>query len=402
MAKPKKTEEENSSKKVPCGSKELLSKFLKDNKADHYNFEEDFYYKVSTGSLLLDSQMDGGLNPGLHRFCGINEGGKTSEALEVMKNFLLTIPNSKGFYIKAEGRLSPDMKERSGVNFVFSAEEWVEGTCFVFESNIYETCVDAMRQLVINNPEKVKFCFLLDSVDGLLSKNDEEKSFEDSNKVAGGAVIAANFMKRMSIALAKRGHMAIFVSQVRADIKLDPYSKAPIRQTSATGGNALLHFANWILEFLPRFPNAEDLILKDPKNKKIDVDKNPALGHWAKVMIKKSPNEKTNLTLRYPICYGRTGGKSIWIEKEIVDMLLAYKLLDDSGSWFKQSEDMIELLNEAGLAGIIPDKMHGLPEVYRQIEANENVKNFLFNHFKKIVGLETLDTSNTIEEDEIS
>ena len=60
-------------------------------------------------------------------------------------------------------------------------------------------------------------------------------------------MIASDFMKRVSIALAKRGHMAIFVSQVRADIKLDPYSKAPVRQTSATGGNALLHFANFIL-----------------------------------------------------------------------------------------------------------------------------------------------------------
>ena len=29
--------------------------------------------------------------------------------------------------------------------------------------------------------------------------------------------------------------MAIFISQVRADIKLDPYTKAPVRQTTATG-----------------------------------------------------------------------------------------------------------------------------------------------------------------------
>ena len=56
--------------------------------------------------------------------------------------------------------------------------------------------------------------------------------------------------------------MAIFISQVRADIKLDPYSKAPIRQTTATGGNALLHFANYILEFEPRFK--KDLILESP------------------------------------------------------------------------------------------------------------------------------------------
>ncbi len=136
---------------------------------------------------------------------------------------------------------------------MFDPSEWEAGTCFVFESNIYETVVDAMRKLVMYNDEKNKYMFIVDSVDGLIAKNDLDKTFEESVKVAGGAVIAANLMKKISIALTKRGHMAIFISQVRSDIKLDPYSSAPIRQTSATGGNALLHFANFIFEFEPRF-----------------------------------------------------------------------------------------------------------------------------------------------------
>ena len=61
-------------------SAEQLSSFLKTHKEDHYNYEETIEYKVSTGSLTLDIETGGGLGPGLHRFCGINEGGKTSEA----------------------------------------------------------------------------------------------------------------------------------------------------------------------------------------------------------------------------------------------------------------------------------------------------------------------------------
>jgi RecA/RadA recombinase len=376
MAKTKTTTEE---KKIT--SNEVLSSFLKQNAEDHYNFEETVDYKVSSGSLQLDLQLGGGFGPGLHRFVGINEGGKTSEALEVMKNFLLSVPNSKGFYIKAEGRLSPEMQKRSGVKFVFSAEDWVAGTCFVFESNIYETVVDAMRQLVSKNEEKTKFCFLLDAVDGLIAKNDMDKSFEESSKVAGGAVIAATFMKKLSIALAKRGHMAIFISQVRADIKLDPYSKAPIRQTSATGGNALLHFANWILEFEPRFKG--DLILKNPSDKTIDLEKNPPVGHWAKVTVKKSPNEKTNLTIPYPIRYGRSGGKSIWIEKEIVDLLLAWELINKSGAWFSPSEDFVQLLAENGLS--IEAKMHGEASLFDVVEKNEDLLKFLINYFRTLI-----------------
>jgi RecA/RadA recombinase len=338
---------------------------------------------VSSGSLQLDLQLGGGFGPGLHRFVGINEGGKTSEALEVMKNFLNEIENSKGFYIKAEGRLSPEMQKRSGVKFVFTPEEWVAGTCFVFESNIYETVVDAMRQLVSKNEEKTKFCFLLDAVDGLIAKNDMDKSFEESSKVAGGAVIAATFMKKLSIALAKRGHMAIFISQVRADIKLDPYSKAPVRQTSATGGNALLHFANWILEFEPRFKG--DLILKSATDK-IDLEKNRPLGHWAKVTVKKSPNEKTNLSIPYPIRYGRTGGKSIWIEKEIVDLLLAWELVTKSGAWFAPSEDFIQLLAEQGLS--FPEKIHGEAALFKVVEEDEQLCKFLISYFRSLISNE--------------
>jgi len=362
-------------------SNEVLSSFLKSNKEDHYNFEDDFEYKVSSGSLQLDIQLGGGFGPGLHRFCGINEGGKTSAALEVMKNFLLTIPNAKGFYIKAEGRLSNEMKQRSGVPFTIKAEDWDVGTCFVFESNIYETVVDAMRNLVANNEEGIKYYFLLDAVDGLITKGDLDKTFEDSNKVAGGAVIAANFMKRMSIALAKRGHMAVFVSQVRADIKLDPYSKAPIRQTSATGGNALLHFANWILEFEPRFNG--DLILQDPNNKRIDLEKNPAIGHWAKVTVKKSPNEKTNLQIPYPIRYGRKNGTSIWVEKELVDLLYAWEFMSRSGAWVKPSDDFIELVKDLELE--IPDNFQGEKGLFKFIEDSPILIKFLISYFKKSI-----------------
>jgi RecA/RadA recombinase len=365
-------------------SNDVLNSFLKQNSTDHYNFEESIDYKVSSGSLQLDLQLGGGLGPGLHRFVGMNEGGKTSAALSFMKNFLEKTPNGKGFYIKAEGRLSTEMQERSGIKFVFSAEEWQAGTCFVFESNIYETVVDVMRQLVSRNDEGNLYYFLLDSVDGLISKGDLDKSFEDSNKVAGGAVIAANFMKRLSIGLAKRGHMAVFISQVRADIKLDPYSKAPVRQTSATGGNALLHFANWILEFESRYKG--DLILQNPSDNKIDLVNNPIIGHFAKVTVKKSPNEKTNLTIPYPIKYGRTNGNSIWVEKEVVDLLFLWEFLVKRGAWISSTEEFDELLIENGFPKF--EKIQGQEALFSFIEGDKKLCDFLVNYFKKTIANE--------------
>ena len=309
----------------------------------------------------------------------MNEGGKTSASLEVMKNFL-KMPKSKGVYFKAEGRLSDEMIKRCGVKFVFNHEEWEEGTCFVFESNIYETVVDLMRQLVSSNDEKNKYCFVLDSVDGLIKKADNAKTFEDAVQVAGGANIAATFMKKMSIALGKRGHMAIFVSQVRADIKLDPYSKAPVRQTTATGGNALLHFANWIIEFEPRFGG--DQILLNPSVKKMDPKTNPAIGHYAKVVVKKSPNEKTNTRISYPIRYGRTGGNSIWVEKEVVGTLEAWEFIKKAGAWISITEDFREVLSEGGFS--LPEKVQGENKLFSLIEDDSALCQYLVAYFKKM------------------
>lgn len=361
------------------GSIDSLKSFLKQNEEHHYNYEEDIDYKVSCGSLKVDFELGGGLGPGLHRFVGINEGGKTSEALEVAKNFL-KMPKAKAVYIKAEGRLSPEVRERSGVKFVSKEDEWDQGSCFVFESNIYETVLDLMRVLIARTPEAIKYCFVLDSLDGLIMKDDLKKNFEDSHKIAGGALLGAKFMQKMSIALAKRGHMAIFISQVRADIKLDPYSKAPVRQTTATGGNALLHFANYILEFEPRFK--KDLILENP-SAPLDHDKNKIIGHVAKMTVKKSPNEKTNYVLEYPIKYGRKNGTSIWVEKELIDMLYLWGYINKKGAWISVEEDFVELLKKEGHE--FPAKLHGEPKLNDLLEANPDLIQFLIKHFSEII-----------------
>jgi RecA/RadA recombinase len=376
----KKTSKKNDGGSI-LTSQEQLNSFLKQNKESHFNFEETINYRVPSGSMTLDYYLDGGLGTGLHRFVGMNEGGKTSCALQFLKNFLdVENDNRKGFYIKAEGRLGEEIASRSGVKFVTNTDEWEEGTCFVFETNIYETAVDAMRQLVGRNQEKNKYFFIIDSVDGLLRKDDLDKTFEESQKVAGGAVVAGTFMKKCAAALQKRGHIAIFISQVRDDIKLDPYSKAPIRQTLATGGNALLHFANWILQFEAR--NKSDLILQDEKAAP-DAQKNPYIGHQVKVTVKKSPNEKTNLVIKYPIRYGRKNGTSNWIEKEISDFILGWDMVIKKGAWLSFAEDVVENAKRFGVD--LSNQIQGMPKLEALISDNEDVKKFFIGYIKQNV-----------------
>ena len=109
----------------------------------------------------------------MHRFTGVNEGGKTSCALSVAKNFQDHF-GKKGMivYIKSEGRLSPEMIARSGID---TSEE----RFFKFDCNVFEKVFELIRMLVKENEDDKKYMFIVDSVDALCRQNDYEKPFSD-------------------------------------------------------------------------------------------------------------------------------------------------------------------------------------------------------------------------------
>lgn len=357
-----------------------LEAFLKSNKDDHFNFEEDIYYKVSSGSLNLDIEV-GGFTPGLHRLVGPASSGKTSSALEVVRNFFLEVPNSRAIHVKTEGRLSPEIMERSGLKFVHSAEEWKNGTVFVFECNIYDTIIDLMRQLISksNNTENIRYAFIIDSADGLVLKQDLEKGYGEE-RVAGAPMLTKKFLQRMAIGLAKFGHICFFLSQISTEIKLDPYVKNIPRQSIGSGGRALEHWANLVLEYQSRFQS--DLILEKPTEKP-DRITNRILGHFCKVQVKKSDNEKNFVTVSIPIHYGQKAGKSVWREYEILDTLSMFQLLDKKGAWFSLDPTLQAELKAVNLE--VPEKFQGVNNLRTFLAENEKVTNFLFEKFKKIM-----------------
>jgi RecA/RadA recombinase len=355
--------------KSKSGSKEFTEAFFKSNKEYHYNLEERAEdYLVSSGSMILDSVLGGGLGAGLHRFIGANEGGKTNEALHVMFNMLKTVKNSKGLFVMAEGRLNNDIKERSGIKFVYDPSEWAVGTCLVFECHIMDTMVDFLRGLLRNNPDREKFCIVIDSMDGLITKEDLEKSSSEARKVAGGALMTSDFLKRISLGMSKFGHMCIMISQVRTNINLNPYAKQdPNNQTNSSGGNAILHYPDWILEFKKQ--NKGDKILEKP-NQQITHD-NKIFGHNAKVVICKSTNETTGQIVTYPIKHGRINGRSIWIEREVIDMLLMWGYIEQSGAWYKLDEELLKHLKENGFE--TKEAYQGSQALYDFLEEDEKV-----------------------------
>lgn len=325
--------------------KERLDAILKQkvNKDYVLNFEETVTYKVSSGSLKLDIEMDGGLSPGIARFSGGTESGKTSCALTFAKNFQESVENGYLVYFKAEGRLTEKMIERHGLN---------REKMYVVESNVYEVIIDTMRDLVKNNEDKNKYFFIIDSVDGCIRKEDLEKTSDEAVKVAGGALMTSNFLRIMASGLAKRGHICILIHQNRTKISVNKYDKRdPNALTQSSGGNASVHYSDWIFEFLDKNMESakiRDTTKKEPSASEDDV-KGEVVGHFCKIAFRKTPNERTHKTVSYPVRYRTSGGKTVWREYEIYQLLLQFGLIKKAGAWFKFEPPMVNELKKAGI-----------------------------------------------------
>jgi RecA/RadA recombinase len=366
MAKHKQTEEEEKPKEL--SSEQQIDSFLKDNEEFHYNNVIQQDYAVSSGSLKMDIEMGGGLRPGIVRFSGVTEGGKTSCALSFARSFQKNIPNSKVVYIKAEGRLSEDIISRAGINT--DKDKW-----FVFKCNIYETSVQLINELIHNNPTNRKYFFIIDSMDSLNLKEDMNRVFGTANKVAGAAYLTADFLKKMALPLSSLGHTCIMISQIRTAVSINPYEKKDPRVTNASGGNAMLHYSDWILEFQTRYRS--DLITSLPELK------GEVLGHFCKIIFRKSPNEKTYKEISYPIKYGRTGGTSIWVEYEIADLMIMFEMVKVKTAWITVEPEILEELKKQKFE--IPEKIQGLDNFRKLLETNENLTKYLYQKFEKVL-----------------
>lgn len=378
------TQQDNKEKTLVTPEQQIEEYLNREEVIDnHYNFLKEINYLVSGGSLAFDIETNGGIRPGITRMSGASEAGKTSETLELMRNFFLDKRvKRRGLLVKAEGRLSKEMILRSGVKFVDQPNEWTEGTCFVLKTNIYETAIGALKELVKNNPLKYQYFFVIDCMDALIPKEDQNRPTQETNRVAGTASLSTDFLRKMALAMTNRGHICILISQVRSQITINPYQKQDVRLTNASGGFAVLHYSDWIFEF--QHPYNKDFIWEGEEGK------SKKLGHYCKVIFRKSVNEKTGTEVKYPIKYHQTNGHSIWVELEVIDQLITWGFVAKKGKWFTPSASLLKELTENKLT--IPEQFDGMLNFRKYIESNPDLVNYLYNKFRNTLINLTQDT----------
>jgi hypothetical protein len=166
---------------------------------------------ISTGSFWFDYVLGGGYRSGCwSRFYADPECGKTSKALSWARSWQEFYgEKARVIFFNAEGRVTKDLLERSGVN--------LSSPYFrIISTNQYEAIYGIIERLVKENGQDFKYFMVLDSTDACVRAADLAKDYNESEKMAGGASIASAAGKRLSLLFNHGGHHLFLTSQVRA------------------------------------------------------------------------------------------------------------------------------------------------------------------------------------------
>ena len=381
MARPKNIEKDN---EIVDSVKIAAESFFKNNKDNIYT-DVSQPFKISTGVLDLDQILDGGISSGiLARLLGPPTSGKSSEGLLIIKNFLEARPKCRALIIPTEARLTEKLKARSGINYVENPENWTNKTCLILPMNLYERIANFIWTLVKTNemhkPEdRENFIIMVDCMDYLCLESDESKEFGISRKIAGPQYLTKMLWSKLALPFNAGQHIFLAISQQSAAPKIDPYSKDPLRQGGSSGGTNIQYQASLVVDFSTRYEG--DYLLEDP-NAKYDPKKNNKIGHTIKGFIRKSDNEKYDVKFEYSVKYGREGGHSIFIEKDILSQLLSWDFLkrESAQGSLNVSASLLEELRK--LDSEIPDKFRSPDKVIAYLESKPNITKYLFDKFK--------------------
>ena len=354
---------------------EKLQASLDKNPRDHFNDITTHPYKISTGSLTLDLEMGGGVPNSIVRCAGESETGKSSFALNVAKIFLQE-KNRRAIYFLSDKDLSETLIARCGVKFVDDVEKWEDGTCYIVRTNVYEMVLNTINTLVKDRQTSKSYLFILDSMDNLAPKAKlEVEDFSDVNRLGGTGAISAHFFQCYNILLPRLGHTVIMISQFRDTINASQ-RQAPIhKQMSTSGGRAIEHAVSWAFEFLPALNSKDDMFWEaEPyKSKKI--------GHNCIIQFKKTTNEKTGNKVKYPIVYNRLDGNSIWIEREIFNILLLNGQIKAKASWLEISDFLLEEIHK--IDKDFPPKIQGEDKFVTLLMEKPKLSQYLYKMAKE-------------------
>jgi len=273
---------------------------------------------IPTGSLTLDIALGcGGLPRGrVVEIYGPESSGKTTLTLEVIAQAQKL--GGVAAFIDAEHALDPAYAEKIGVNLQ---------DLLVSQPDTGEQALEIADMLVRSGGVDV---LVVDSVAALTPKAEIEGEMGDSH-VGLQARLMSQALRKLTANIKRSNTLVIFINQIR--MKIGVMFGSP---ETTTGGNALKFYASVRLDIrrLGSIKNGDEVV-----------------GNETRVKVVKNKVAPPFRNAEFDILYG----EGVSREGELVDLGVAYELVQKSGSWYSYGGDRIG-------------------------QGKDNVKNFLKEH----------------------
>lgn len=325
--------------------------------------------KISTGSFFFDYTLGGGYLVGSWaRFFGTEESGKTSMALAWAHNWQKRFgQKARVIYINAEGRIRKELLDRTGVD---QSEPGFE----IWDTNSADDAYDLIEQLILNNPEELKYFVIFDSTDAGIRRQDLDKKIGDREGLGGTATILSNAGKRLSNLFNSNDHFLFLVSQVRDKVNTHGPGGGG---KDASGGNAPRFYSSLIGEFKKPW---SEMYICDQESKP-QSDENPIIGRKVQIKMHKTPNEKTGIIVEYPVKYGLVGG--VWRAYEAMMVATAWDYYVEKQAWTTIVDRRVDEFKQAGLD--FETKFQGKKAMREHFEKNTKLVDYILNQTRELL-----------------
>ena len=264
--------------------------------------------RIPFSSPRLNYMTYGGLPVGrLVEFSGEEGGGKTTTALDVVKNAQKLYTDKKAVYVDIERTFDPEWATKLGVDVsklvLLTPDEQTAEQIFEITKDVVDT-------------GEASLC-VLDSLGAMVSAQAYAKTIED--RTFGGISMALTlFSKEMIPICARTGCMLIGINQVRDDMN------SSYGGVTTTGGRAWRHNCSVRVSF-----TKSDYI--DDKGVSVSRSVENPSGHLVKVALTKSKVCKLDRKVGFYTLKYLDGIDHV---SDIIDLAIKYSLISVAGAWY--------------------------------------------------------------------
>lgn len=264
---------------------------------------------ISSGSIGLDIALGrGGFAMGrLYEIYGNSMSGKTSLCLSTIKE-----AQSRGLtclFVDIERTADPQLFKGMGIDL---------DNLLLLRGYEAEEIINSTERLIKSGVDVV----VIDSVSGLISKDETEKSVEQSSTMGDLARLMSRCVKRFVPLAGKTNTLLMFINQLRSSI---------MGGNVTTGGKALSFYSTGRVFIQGSGKYASSRLCEG------GASEGEVIGHKAEFEVTKNklsiPFKKGTVPLIY--------GKGFDTEWEIVEIAESIGIIERKGSWYKYGDESI-------------------------------------------------------------